>query len=350
MKEEHESSRQLWLGILVSVICLAAIFFFIEPEQIWEALKQANYGFLLLTAVGIILFLVVRAQRWRFMLENDIPYMPTFHIQNIGYLVNTFLPFRLGDVTQAVLIGSVPPVTIARGLSTVVMARILDMMFIVVLLPFTLAKVETLPDSVRTAAVATGVITVIAILILIVTANQRPFIRKLSTPIFNKIGWLNTEAWVRRIDDLLAGLSSLTHLRSGAVLIGLTLLTWLPIIGAYYAGMLAVHLSPTWAMAAFVVCAAALSVAAPSSPGQVGVFHAGVIFALVNILGQPAGAAASFAFLYHAMNIIVMTILGVIGLLATGATFRHVIDTTRRYAKKRSREAPAISDSEEEGV
>jgi uncharacterized protein (TIRG00374 family) len=384
MEEEQQSSRQLWPGILISIICLAAIFLFIDPSQIWQALIQANYWYLLLTAAGIALSLVVRAQRWRFMLENDIPYKPAFHIQNIGYLVNNFLPLRLGDVTQAVLIGSVPPVTIARGLSTVVMARILDMMFIVVLLPFTLAQVETLPADVQSVARFTGILTTTAVIVLLVAANQRlsvgkitafiltraahsgqnmaqwaetrgahaslPFVYKLIRFVFGSIGKLHVETWTRRIDDLLLGLSSLTHLKSGLLLIGITILTWLPIIGAYAAGLYAVHLSPTWSMAAFVMCAAALSVAAPSSPGQVGVYHAGVIFALTNILGQPAGAAASFAFLYHAVNLIVMTVMGVIGLLATGATFRHVIDTTRRYAKKRSREAPAISDSEEEGV
>ena len=369
MKEEKKSSSQIWVGILVSVVTLAAIFFFIEPSQIWQALKSANYWYLLLTALGIVLFLVVRAWRWRFMLENKIAIAPTFHIQNIGYLVNAYLPFRLGDITQAVLIGSVPPVTIARGLSTVVMARILDMMFIVLLLPFTLTQVETVPEQVQSVAQITGILVTTAIIILIAAANQRPFVRKISTIIFTNIAsisqklanWaknkvtssrpplfykiviivlggiskLDIEAWSRRIDDLLVGLSSLTHLKSGLILIGFTLLTWLPIIGAYYAGMLAVHLDPTWAMAAFVVCAAAFSVAVPSSPGQVGVFHAGVIFALVNILGQPEVQSASFAFLYHAINIIVFTVMGLIGLFATGATFRHVLDTTRQYARKK---------------
>jgi glycosyltransferase 2 family protein len=116
----------------------------------------------------------------------------------------------------------------------------------------------------------------------------------------------------------------------------MTILVWLPIIFAYWIGMKAVQLDPTWAMAGFVVAAAALSVAAPSSPGQVGVFHAGVIFTLVSILGQPQGPAASFAFLYHAINLIVMSIMGVIGLLATGATFRNVLDATRQFANRKS--------------
>ncbi len=135
-------------------------------------------------------------------------------------------------------------------------------------------------------------------------------------------------------------MDSLTRFKDGVMLILLTILTWLPIIGAYYATLLAVNIEPTWAMAAFVVCAAAFSVALPSSPGQIGVFHAGVIAAL-QILGQPEGASVSFAFLYHAMNIAVMAGFGVLGIVGTGATFRNVIETTQAFLNRDKNEQPA---------
>ncbi len=343
MDTNQKQKSQFWVGMMVSLICLVAIFFFIEPAEILAALETARWGYLGLTAVGIILFLLIRAVRWRFMLNNDISLTNTFHIQNIGYLVNNFLPLRLGDVAQAVLIGSVPPVTISRGLSTVVVTRILDMLFMVVLLPFTLASVETLPIQVQETALFIGALTSVAVVILVIAANQRPLARRLATAVFSRIGRLNTETWVQRIDDLLAGLSSLTSLKSGLILLVTTILTWLPIIAAYYFGLLAVNLTPTPAMAGFVVCAAALSVAAPSSPGQIGVFHAGVIFALTTILGQPEGPAASFAFLYHAINLTTTTLFGIVGLLATGATFRHVIDATRQFANRSENKPESLS-------
>lgn len=335
MENNRKQQGQFWLGMIISLICLAAIFLFIEPAEIWAALQVARYDFLALTAVAIILFLFLRAVRWRFMLDNDVTLGQAFHIQNIGYMINMLLPFRLGDLAQAILIGNVPPVTVARGLSTVVMPRILDMLFIVAMLPLTLAAVPTLPPNVQSAALATGVLTLVAIIVLVVAANQRPLARRLATAVFQRLG-LNVEAWVNRVDDLLAGLHSLTSLKDGLTLGVMTILVWLPIIFAYWIGMKAVQIEPTWAMAGFVVCAAALSVAAPSSPGQVGVFHAGVIFTLVNILGQPEGPSASFAFLYHAINLITMSVLGVIGLLATGATFRNVLDTTRQFANRKT--------------
>ncbi len=238
-----------------------------------------------------------------------------------------------------------------------VVERILDLMFMVTLLPFTLASVETLPDEFRAAALGAGVIAVIAILVLIVAANQRPRVRRFVTAVILKtkslanklslkqnkprllariiqgIAHLNTDAWVRRVDDLLKGLDSLTRLKDGVILVVLSISIWIPIIFAYQVSLQAAGLNVSTTMAAFVVFAAALSVAAPSSPGAIGVFQAGVIAAL-QILGQPEAASASFAFAYHITNYVVLTVLGLIGLLATGSTIRSVIDTTQRYLKR----------------
>ena len=135
------------------------------------------------------------------------------------------------------------------------------------------------------------------------------------------------------VDHMLKGLDSLTRLKDGIILIILSIAVWLPIIFAYQMSMEAVGLDMTVGMTAFVVCAAALSIAAPSSPGGVGVFQAGVIAAL-QILVQPQAESASFAFAYHATNYLVLTILGIIGLARTGSTFRSVIETTQNYLKR----------------
>ncbi len=329
-REDSGNQRQLWLGIIISLICLAAIFYFIQPQEIITALKTARYGFLILSAMGIIAFLMIRAVRWRYMLNDDAPWITVFHIQNIGYLISTILPFRLGDVARAVLIGSVPPITISRGISTMVVERVLDMLFIVTLLPFTLASIDYLPDWMRLGARASGILAIAAIIILIIAANQRTIAVRIVTRVLEFVPFLNSEAWAKRTDSFLAGLDSLTHLKDGIILFLLSIVVWIPIILAYYATMLAANLEPTLVMAAFVVCAAALSVALPSSPGQIGVFHAGVIAAL-QVWGQPQAASAGFAFLYHAINTVVLIILGIIGIAGTGSTFRQVVTSAQAF-------------------
>jgi hypothetical protein len=332
-EQADKTRRQIWLGILVSLVSLAAIFFFIRPEQILAALQAARYSYLLFTALGIVAFLALRAFRWRYMLSNDAPWSTVFHIQNIGYLLSTILPLRIGDVARAVLIGSVPPITISRGISTMVVERVLDMLFIIALLPLALSGAEQMPGWMRAGAQAMGVAAIGAIIVLIVAANQRDTAVHITENVLQHIPFLNPEVWVSRVDSFLAGLESLTSLKDGSILILLTVVTWTPIILAYYAAFLAVNLEPSLVMAAFVVCAAALSVALPSSPGQIGVFHAGVIAAL-QVWGQPQAQAASFAFLYHAVNTAVLIGFGIVGTFATGSTYRQVIASTQEFVRR----------------
>ena len=338
-EQPNKNRRQVWLGILISLISLAAIFFFIRPQEILVALQTTRYGYLIFTGAGVVAFLAIRAVRWRYMLNNDVPWATVFHIQNIGYLLSSVLPLRIGDVARAVLIGSVPPITISRGISTMVVERVLDMLFIVALLPFALSGVEQMPDWMRAGAQGMGIAAIGAIVVLVIAANQRERAIHLVESILEHIPFLDTAAWTARADSFLAGLDSLTHFRDAVWLIVLTIVTWLPIILAYYAMLLAVNLDPSLVMAAFVVCAAALSVALPSSPGQIGVFHAGVIAAL-QVWGQPEAQAASFAFLYHALNMAIMIGFGIVGIFATGSTFRQVVASTQEFISSEESEEP----------
>jgi uncharacterized protein (TIRG00374 family) len=333
---------QFWIGILVSLICLGAIFIFIQPADIITSLKDARIDKLLLTAVTIVLFLLLRAVRWQFMLQGGyakkrpVPYRTVFHIQNIGYMLGNILPFRLGDVARAVLIGSVPPVTISLGLSTMVTERVFDLLFFVAIFPFALVASSDLPPEIETAVRLVGFLAIFAAAVLIGAANQRSRAMSVVTNILNRIKLLDTQRWSRRFDDLLRGLETLTNWKDGLTLLILSIVVWLPIFASYYFGMQGLNMQPTSAETIFVVCIAAFSITAPSSPGQIGVFEAGVTFALATLLGMPKAQAASFAFIYHAINYIVLGILGVVGIFSIGSTFRNVLDTTRSFVNSRS--------------
>ncbi|MCA9961420.1 MAG: flippase-like domain-containing protein [Anaerolineales bacterium] len=338
--DKQKQNRQTWLGILVSVLCLAAIFFFIKPQEMIAALKTARYDYLIFTALGIIFFLVFRAVRWRFMLNNEAPYGQVFHIQNIGYMLTMLLPLRIGDVARAILIGNVPPVTLSRGISTMVVERLLDMIFMVTILPFTLAEVGTLPPQFQEIARLFGFAAVAGIVVLIVAANQRPLAMRIARIILSRVQFLDTDKWVNQIDELLAGLSSLTRLKDGLILAALSVLVWLPIIFAYYMALRAANIQPTIPMTLLTIVAAAFSVAAPSSPGQIGVFHAGVTFALIEVLGQPAPEALSFAVLYHAINTLTLIMMGFVGLFGAGVTFGNVVATTQTFMRRKEHDEP----------
>lgn len=328
MQAQHH--RQVWLGILISTLCLIAVFYFVRPTALWQALQMARYEWLIVAAVNLSLFLFLRAIRWQFLLNGDVSWKTVFHIQNIGYFATNILPLRLGDIIRAVLIGTVPPLSPARGLSTMVVERVLDLLFVVTLLPFIVAEVETLPDWMQATARLSGGLAIGAIVILILAANQRQLAIRMATAVLQRLPRLKKDIWLMRLDELLAGLDRLRRLRQGSLLLMLSILVWIPVLLSYYVGLLAVNLQPSWSMAAFVFCASAFSMAIPASPGQIGVFHVGVITAL-QIWGQPEDVSASFAFLYHALIMLVAVFWGSIGIYTTGATFKKIWSDIQQY-------------------
>ncbi len=316
--------------MLISALSIAVLLIFVDLEQVVTELRNADYLYLLFSGLGITLFLILRAIRWRFLLQGAAPLGQIFHVQNIGYLITYILPFRLGDVARAILVGNMPGISLSAGLSTMVVERVLDLLFIVIMLPFTLAEIPRVPDEYETAAQTMGVLAAVATVALLILANQRGRIYRLVIALTTPLPFLNSERWARRADDMLAGMSALTRLRDLAVLLILSVLVWLPIIFAYYSALAAVHLNPTVAMAGFTVGAAALVVAAPSSPGQVGVFHLGVTAALEQVLGQPRDPAFSFAVLYHATNMLVVLIFGIIGVNRVRVNLGSLVAAARR--------------------
>lgn len=325
---------QFWLGMLITALSIAVLFLFVDLEQVAAELRNADYLALALSSTGIIAFLFLRAIRWRFLLGGVVALQQIFHVQNIGYLITYLLPFRLGDVARAILVGNVPGVSLSAGLSTMVVERVLDLLFIVILLPFSLAGVARVPDNYRTLALTMGVLAGVAALVLLIMANQRGRIYRLVTRLIEPIRFLDTEKWAHRADNLLAGMSTLTRVRDIFLLVVLSTMVWVPIVFAYYMALAAVHLQPTPAMAAFTVCAAALVVAAPSSPGQVGVFHLGVTAALNQVLGVPRDPAFSFAVLYHAVNMLVVLAFGIIAVNRVQVDLRALVEKARNYRRK----------------
>ena len=312
MQISTQKKRQFFLGMIFSLLCLGGMFWVIKPAEIAQAIQQTDARYLLGTAVYLFIYLFLRAVRWRYLLGNRIPQAKLFHIQNIGQMLTQLLPFRLGDVARGVLVGQQPGLSVTQGVTTMVVERLLDMLLMVLLLPLALLQIETLPVWLRQAALVSGVATVGLSFFLMVVANKRPFAHKMLTWLGYKLPRLASEKVHRQLDHLLDGLTAFTQWRSALVLLGLSLLTWLPVVLAYNAALQAVHLPASLLNATFIMIAGAFAVAAPSSPGQIGVFHMGVIAAMA-ALGQPAEAAASLAVLYHAINFLLMVLTGLVG-------------------------------------
>ncbi|MEM9774590.1 MAG: lysylphosphatidylglycerol synthase transmembrane domain-containing protein [Chloroflexota bacterium] len=328
--EKKRSSLSLWIGLAISAICIFVLLQLIDVQEAIHEISTADYRLVALGGLAQVVFLVLRTFRWRFMLNNVVKWEQVFHIQNIGYMLTMLLPFRLGDLIRAYLIGRVKPLNFMQGASSMVLERILDLLVIIILFPFAIRGLPELPVRVQQAAYAFGAAAIVGVGVLIFMANLPDLFRSIARWILDLIPFMKTDVWLERLDGILAGLDSLTSIKNAAYLLVSSFIIWVPILYSYWITMQAVGIDASWSVAIYTVCIAAFGVAVPSSPGQIGVFEAAVSLALVSALGQALSTtAASFGIIYHAVQYLVLIILGVIGLIAQGESFGSLVRQSR---------------------
>jgi hypothetical protein len=259
-------------------------------------------------------YLAARSMRWRILLGPAVDFGAAFAVTNVGYLVSNVLPLRLGDPARAVAIGLRRPVRVSAALSTVVVERVLDMLMIVVVLAATVPFVGEVGWT-RQAGWLGGVIGAGVMLVLLLVARYPDLVRRALGWGFARVPRLDAARWLEAADGLLEGLAALRSPRRLMGLLFWSAVTWGCSV-IYYRAILEAFLARTsWVQAAFLTCAIALSMALPSSPGAVGVFHSVARYALELPFGVPAERALAVAITAHALQYVLMCALGVFGLM-----------------------------------
>jgi uncharacterized protein (TIRG00374 family) len=119
---------QFWVGVLISILFIWLALRGMRLDQFWNAVKDANYVWLI---PGIAVYFVgvwVRAWRWHYLLGpiKKIPTETMFPITTIGYMGNNVYPARAGEVLRAVILKRKEGVSVSASLATIIVERIFD--------------------------------------------------------------------------------------------------------------------------------------------------------------------------------------------------------------------------------
>ena len=112
---------QFWVGLLISVAFLYFALKGLNLGDFWQAVRSANYWWIL---PGIAVYFVAvwaRAWRWHYLLRpvKKIPTRTMFPITCIGYMGNNIYPARAGEVLRAVILKRRENVPISASLATI---------------------------------------------------------------------------------------------------------------------------------------------------------------------------------------------------------------------------------------
>ncbi|MGH2355571.1 MAG: lysylphosphatidylglycerol synthase transmembrane domain-containing protein [Chloroflexota bacterium] len=331
--------RSLLLGGVISAVCLALLLQQVDLGKTWESFRQADPVWLGLSLVSMAVALWLRCWRWQFLFlpKDRVSLRGTTSATLIGYMFNTVLPGRVGELVRASLVGQTEQVSTARAIGTIFIEKILDVLVLLVLLG-ALVPVLPLPAEITGAGVKASVaFGALAVAFFAASYFRDPLVswaeRRLDhLPLLERLRpsrvlhlVLDAADGLRR-PDLLA-----LQIVLSTVLWGVALLTVWVVMQAF-------HLDTVpWTGAALVLVTTNLGMTVPSAPGYVGVYHYIAVLAL-RVFGVDDSAGLAFAVALHALGFGSFTLAGALLLIVGLARQQYALSDLWRWQERRSSE------------
>ncbi len=309
-----------WAGLGVSAFLLWLVFRGEDLGAIGQQIESADPVMLILAGAIATAGGLVRALRWRLLLEPlgvPVSLNARWKALNIGFTVTNLSPLpRLGELARPFALSKMVPVSTSGALGTVVLERVLDMVALLILLLVTLLAPAFPSDATMfgrpigyavTGAMVIGFVALGIVASLVLWPDR-------AIRIARSIGdRLPGHAGDRIVDALEAFLTGLDLLRQPAALLKSllwSLLLWVWMAASFWAAFRAFGIDLGFTAALFTQCVVSVFVAIPAGPGFIGTLQAGVLVAVSGVFNIPETEALSMSVGYHLAGYIPVTLLG----------------------------------------
>ncbi len=327
VRRDKASLISLVVALALAALLLVLAFRGVDWAAMWDRLRQARFALLGLAFLTFTGSYFIRGLRWRILLSADRPVSPLTAFWGIcaGYLGNSFLPARAGEVVRSALIARKTGISVSYVLATAVVERVLDVAALVLISAGAVAALGSVPAWLVAATRVMAALAVAGIAAFFVIPR-----------IHRQLEWLlarlvRAEGLRTRLAGLLAqallGLRSVQSVPRAAGFVGLTAVIWLADAGSFIIVARAFSLTLALPQALLLLAALGLASAAPSTPGYVGIYQ----FVAVTVLA-PFGftSAAALAFILGAQAVIyaVVIVWGLLGLWMLGVRRLAAVSTS----------------------
>jgi len=280
---------RLLIGLAISLVFIVATVSRVDLAQVADALRRVDFRVFLIAVPLIFLELVLRGLRWRRLLAPMAPVTLGRSVAYlaIGYFANSILPARLGDLARAYLAGQSFGISRLAVLGTVVVERLSDGLFILGLVAVLGASVA---GGASLAASAGWLVPLAAVGVVVLVVA---------------IAWLRRsgEGRIRGrvrslVERVLSGAAALRSPSGAALVVGLTVVAFLPSVANFALLANAAGLQLSLAQCALVMGGLALSTSIPAAPGSIGTYEF-VGLTILTTLGVNAEVGLAVVVLMH---------------------------------------------------
>ena len=286
--------------------------------DVWGALLEARYWWLIPGVAVYFLGVWVRAWRWHYLLRpvKATPTKTMFPIVAIGYMGNNIYPARAGEILRAVVLKRREEVPVSASLATIIVERVYDGVVMLAFVFLNLPELARLTvDSGFVGDIQTlalwGAAAFIGVLAVFLLAAMFPQTAE------KVIGWfvvrIIPERFREKVLDIalrfLGGLESLRSPREALMVFITSVVIWLLETGKYWFVMHAFNFQVSFFALMLMNGIVNLATTIPSAPGYVGTFDAPGI-AVLKAYGVDGAIAASYTLVLHVALWLPITLLG----------------------------------------
>ena len=312
------------VSIAVSLGLVYYSFKDLEWQPFWQTLLTINYWMLAAGAFLLIFSNVVRAARWKILLspQKTIGVKHLFEATMMGYMGNNVLPFKLGEVLRAVVVGKRHDLKVSGVGASIVVERGMDMFSFLILAGIYGIMVPTFESARLLAALGLGALLIVIILGFWVNRQHDRF----SARVDQWSKGLIDKGHPKRAGHLVSifkGIETLWRMPKPLHVIVQTILLWALYFMVTFLGLAAfdfnLSLVELWKVASILLVFTTLSLSIPAAPGYVGTYHGAVLAALM-LFNIENDQARAFAIVLHLMNYLIYTPMGAWYLMKAGLT------------------------------
>jgi len=321
--QASKTDSQKTNGITSRLVTLAALFmaaFFLylalrdlDWATFWQTLIHGQYQYLALTIPVSSANYFLRSLRWGFLVrsEKKIPHLSVFWANMVGYMGNSFLPARAGEVLRSVAISRNFGLSTSFTLATALTERVMDVVALVIISSLSLLYLNLLSTSFSAAIQGVALLGVIGLIIVLCSPLLENHLLYILKHLPLPQGWI--EKIANQLSLFLQGMRTLQNGKRMASFLALTILIWLIDGYAMVIGANLVSSVLTLPQSLVFLSGLGLSSAIPSTPGYVGVYQ----FVAVSILvpfGFTKSSAVALILISQVANYLIVGFWGLIGL------------------------------------
>ena len=344
----------IWLGVLISALFLYLAFRKVDFGLVWFHLKSAKWAWVLLGLVFYFAGVVVRAWRWKVLLNplKPMSVKKLFPVVCVGYMGNNIYPARAGEFLRAFILKQKDDVSFSGSLATIVVERLFDGITILALVLFNLGRLVRLvtnPVMANNIRIATwivgggfGVLLIVFLLMAIFPKKTRIVSSWLTRHLLPKKWRTKADGM---IDKFIEGVGVLRSWHQILLVLALSFLVWVLEAGLYFGVMKALGLNLTFIDLLLVEGVVNLVLLVPAMPGGLGTFDAATKF-MLELFKQGAEQALGFALILRVALWLPITALGAYYFVKEGFSLSTDIGQLKKEYQEETQMDPEDDNSQ----